>query len=286
MNNTVTFELCKYEDREYIQYTVSGKNVDTGKEESLTFHNAAYVRIDTTCDAFKRLTDKAGGFYANMTVRHMNKLKEKHGRDVHAILLCCIPQETNRFIFLFVYLDEDDNIMDYQGDDNYFDYEFFRKRLDETVIREGLVYELESSDKFKAVTDKIVPHPSVYFGIQVGGREIAYEDKLLYKGMDIFKEDTKQELEKLGAKDIVFTFDCGRLNFIHTKGKIRFADGEYMKVYQANSGIKDSEEFLKMERERRSDDDYVMEDDMMKPFAFNVTIGVIRNIAEKLERME
>lgn len=279
MGNNVSFDLKKHTDgREYIQYTITNPN----DRHDTVFHNAAYARIDTTSREFKELTKDIGGFYANMTTRRIRNIKDNGKGDTAFILLCCIPRETSRFLFLFAYLDKDENILDTQADDNWFDYEFFYVRLKPAIVKEGLVYNLEKHACLKSITDQIHPHPSMGFGVTIEGKDVQYGDTLYCKNFtDILNREIADRLRKLGGKYITLEFDCSPINFIHLACTIMDGNNKPIKDYQATSGIKDLQEYIQAQK-RRYGDGYGIDNVVTKPFVLRIQLSILPNIAKYL----
>ena len=89
------FKLKDYKGNKYIEYFDEKRN--------LRFTNAEYFIFDVLSEEFKEIMRTTGGFVANMTTRHI----KENQLDAAYIMLCCIPQEYNNFVFKFVYLDKD-----------------------------------------------------------------------------------------------------------------------------------------------------------------------------------
>lgn len=272
----ITFELKSHGDREYIQYTI--KN-----DETMQFDNIHYVKIDVTSDEFKNTMQNVGGFCANMTTRHIAEMKEKTKKDITTIMLCCIPQETNEFIFCFTYMDQDDNIIDMMKDNNYYDYKYLTYKLRHAVTEIGMVYDLEDDKKYDAVTKLICPHPSTGFGIDINGKPITYDDILIYPDTDIFKKDIRENLAGLGANAVRFEFDYDIINDIHLKGTVPDRNDGYIKYYQAESGIEDIDEYIE-KMKQKYDEGFSIKNVSTGPFEIRVDVGFLRKIANKSKR--
>lgn len=274
METHLDLNLCDYKNHKYITYIISEKDKKT------TFHNAAYTRFSVISEEFESIMHHIGGFTANVTTRHIDKLKKEKDYDIASILLCCIPQKTNRFVFWFVYLDKDDNIKDYMSDDNYFDYQYLYQKFKEIISEEGMVFDLITNQKFTKIADAICPQPSLDFDISVENRKIKYDDTLIYNSLDIYNENTRKTLEHLHAQYTEFHFDCDTFRFIHLKGTIFDENNEPIKRYQMESGMKDIEEHFQYMKNKYPDykKDAINTDNM----EITINIKTARIIAPKM----
>lgn len=273
----ITFESKPYGNREYIQYTIKDDNI-------MQFDNAHYARIDVTSDEFKKAMENVGGFCANVTTRHIIELKEQTDKDVTSVMLCCIPQETNEFVFYFVYLDQDDNIIDILKDNNCYDYKYLTHKLRHAVTETGMIYDLEGNEKFNGITEHICPHPSADFGIIIDGKQVTYDDILLYPDTDIFKKDIRENLAGLDTHAVRFEFDYDIINDIHLKGTVPDGNGGYIKYYQAESGIEDVNEYIE-QMKQKYDEGFSIENVSTGPFEIRVDADFLRKIADKIKRI-
>lgn len=236
----------KYDDNHsYLEYT-NGFN---------TFNNAEYFTFDVKSETFAEIMHCVGGFTANITTRYI----KENNLDARYIMLCCVPQESNRYIFRFVYLDENKNILAQEGDDNPFDYEYFRDKFKECTVESGMIYELESVESLKALTKDFNPAPKTTCYFQVEGRDVSFSDKLVATDMFFFKDYMQEKLKEIGASKVVFTFSTNRLNGFCAVGQIYHEDGSIV-----------------LENE-------LDEEDEAKEFSFNMVMGSMKAISDKLQ---
>jgi len=229
------FESKSYGNKNYIEYK--------DEESELVFNNASYFMFDVTSKTFHDIMSSTGGFVANVTTRYM----KEHNIDAAYIMLCTVPQEYNDYLFKFVYLDKNMNILklDPQWDNNYFDYAYFRKKFSDCIVKEGLIFELEQIDSLQELTNLFYPNPSTDFNFQIDGRNVSFNDIFVYNGIGVFKDSIQEELKQLDAETLLFQFDFDTLNGIDAKGMIITADGNPLLNYQFYSGILDKDEYLK-----------------------------------------
>lgn len=278
MKPSVAFKLCHYHSKEYIKYTIKTD------DKTITFHNAEYVKIDTTSDTFKEITKCIRGFFANMTTRHIEELKESKHCNIASIMLCCTPQKTNKFLFWFVYLDENDNIKDAMYDSNYFDYQYFCNKLKSAISETGMIFDLENNPKFHQVTKDICLHPLLDFGIYINNTPVKYTDTFKCTDFRIFQEDIQTNLTKLKAKEIRLEFDCNFLNFIHITGTVIDQNNNPIPTWQVNSGITDINEFLQTMKEKY-DDNYSINNIDTDPFTFTLNLSTFHTLANRIDKI-
>lgn len=263
------FELKDYNGRKYIEYS--------DEEKKLLFNNAEYFIIDVKSEVFVEIMSHTGGFVANMTTRYF----KKNNIDVSYMLFCCIPQEYNDFLFSFVYLDDKYNILASELDDNYFDYSYFKNKFTDCIIKEGYTFDLELIESLKEVTDRICSNPSVDFNLKVQGKQVHFEDVLIYRNFDIFENDVKNNLEKLGAKYCKFRFDSNCLNFITLRGVVIGEDDCLIKSFQVRSGYKTKSEYVDLMKKKH--EGYTEEDVSDNVLEFDLSLNIARKIADNLE---
>lgn len=225
----------KYDERRtYLEYNDNGK----------IFTNAQYFIFDIGSGTYEDCL-KCGGFYANMTWRHV---KEKNLDTVKYIMLCSIPQKNAMYKCNFVYLDQDLNIQDRVTDNNFADYNAFYDRFKELIVREGFVYELENTKSLKEITEQFCYSSTADFGFDIGGKQIQFGDTLVYKDADlgIFKEELGNNLKRVNAKDIILQLTtnvwAANSSFDFTC-KIIDANGNTIKEYQAEDGFTSIDEY-------------------------------------------
>lgn len=264
------FELKSYKGNNYIEYKDEEKNI--------TFNNAEYFMFDVTSEIFKDIMHATGGFTANMTTRF---IKEKGLNNIKYIMLCCIPQPFVDFVFHFVYLDENKNILEYMEDNNYFDYDYFKKKFNDCIVEEGFIYDLIEIQSLNNLTKEFCLNPSISFDFKVEGKDVHFEDTFISYDFSFFKEDIKNNLSKLNAKCVVLTFDCNKLNFITFKGKVIGNDNKNILYYQATSGIKDKELYIKEMQKKYND--FEEKDVCFDEFEFNLSVKIFKMFADKMK---
>ena len=228
----------KYKEKQYLEYDLTVEN--DYKKEHFVFTNAEYFIIDINTEEFKDIMGRTGGFVANMTTRH---IKERN-LDANYIMLCCVPQEYNDFVFKFLYLDKDYNILDSVFDNNYYDYYYFKKKFKDCITKEGIIYELETIKNLKLLLEECHPNPSPNFSLKVKEKNITPTTKLICHNFGMFKENIKENLEKINAKSIVLTMDYTPFDFLHFKGKVIDDSNNFIPYYQVKSGIVDKQEYI------------------------------------------
>lgn len=262
------FKLKDYKGNKYIEYF--------DEKRELMFTNAEYFIFDVLSEEFKEIMRTTGGFVANMTTRHI----KENQLDAAYIMLCCIPQEYNNFVFKFVYLDKNYNILTSMYDNNYFDYDYFKKKFSDCIVKEGFIYDLNEIDTFNDLVKEFNLSPSINFYFKVEGKDISYNDTFKSTDFSIFKEDIRKNLEKLKAKAFVLNFDSNYFNFIGTIGKIIGPNDEILLFYQIESGILDREEYIKFMQEEEPD--FSDKDVFDEEFTFNLTLSTTKTISNKL----
>lgn len=236
----------RYNDsRSYLEYS----------NEHNVFTNAEYFMFDVKSEIFAEIMRAVGGFTANMTTRYI----KENNLDVRYIMLCHVPQESNRYIFRFVYLDENKNILAQEGDDNPFDYEYFKEKFKDCTVKEGFIYELESEESLKELTKDFNPAPKTTCYFKVEGRDVNFTDTLVADDTFFFVEEMREKLNAINAKRSVFKFSFDRLNGFVAKGQIYNADGSVVLESQLD------------------------DEDDAKEFSFTMTMGSMRAISDKLK---
>ena len=175
------YTLGHYQDKEYINY------ID---EDGKVCDNLHYFSIDVLSGAFQKIMftedgiPKVGGFTANMTVHYIKK-KEL---DCKYMLFVPIPRPTNKFMFTFIYLDKDRNLLDYYVDDSLLDFLYFKQKYKD-ILCEGNIWDLP----YNNIKEHFCPHPTTGFGIEIDGKELEFGDVLLSKDFDIFEDEFRKE---------------------------------------------------------------------------------------------
>lgn len=254
----------------------SGKYLEYYDENSgEKFTNAEYFIFDTICEEFQAIMRSTGGFTANMTTRMIEKLNI----PCESIMLCCSPSHNNTFLFQFVYLDENRNVLHTEWDNNYFDYKYFKKKFSPCTIQSGCVFDLKKYDYLEEVTNHF-KEPSVHFDIQVDGREVTAEDVLVCNDLCLVREDKAEQMEhdyKVTGMELTFVFD--EFNSAHYTVKFVREDRSYMPKYQALLEYKTLEEFI--EDCGESDKEFYLE-----PYVMAVPVKMVRHFADHFSLKE
>ena len=232
------------EQRTYLEYN--------DKDTIVT--NANYFMFDVGSATFEDCL-RCGGFYANMTWRH---IQDNHLDDVKYIMLCSIPQKNALYLLKFLYLDKNLNIKDYMNDHNLFDYNAFYNRFKELIVREGFIYELENEPGLKEITEKICYSPTTDFGFVVDGKQIQIDDILVYKDVDlnIFKEELGNNLKRVNAKDMLLQLKTSvwtNDEFVVFSCKILDENGNTIKEYQAKDGFTNVDDYIESKYQEKAD---------------------------------
>lgn len=255
------FNLKEYnKDYSYIEYNI--------KEENLVFNNASYFILDVNSKAYKEIVRTVGGFTATMTKRYITN---NNLEDVAYIMLYCLPQKDNTFLFSFVYLDSDYNILAKEYDNNYFDYKYFKERFNDCICKEGLIYELEE------VKMDFCANPSIDFGFEIDGKPFNFEDTFITSDFSIFKENFRNSILSFGAETIEFKLKCSCLKFDGLDGYIYDKDGNALVNYQCYYNLKNLDAYKeKYEDSSQGDLDWACE-----PYELRLDISVLKLLAKR-----
>lgn len=227
------FLLKEYKGHKYIQY------ID--EESGLNTTNGEYFVFSVKSEDYKEIMKSTGGFVANMTSRLIRDQKI----DIAYIMLCTIPQEYNNYLFAFIYLDENGTIITSAYDNNAYDYQYFKQKFKECIVKEGFIFDLYNDSRFNVITEKFCKSPSTDFELQINNKPITFDDTLIYSDMDIFKKDVKSKLERLDAAYIEFKLKMGHgMGFVNMQGIIFDKNNNALLDYQITSGIKDKTEYV------------------------------------------
>jgi hypothetical protein len=161
-------------------------------------------------------------------------------------MLCCIPQNDNKFLFKFIYLDRNKNIREMIDDKCFFDYELFKKKFKECIIEEGMVFDLEGDKKFKKITN-LIGNCSKEYSFKIDGKNVSWDDKFVSYDFEFFNDELKSNLGKIGAKKIVWNFAMNGFSGVSLQGMILDGNDNPLPNYQVSLGILDFEEFCKHE---------------------------------------
>lgn len=261
----------QYNLKDYVNQEngISGKYLEYYDEKSgKKFTNAEYFVFDTICDDFKHIMGHTGGFVAEMTTRMIKKLN----LPCESIMLCQTPSNNNTFLFQFVYLGENREVLNVEWDNNYFDYEYFKKKFASCIVEQGCIFDLLKYDYLKEVT-KEFKTPTEYFGIKVDGEEISPSDVLVCKDLCFVKEEYVEEMIGYGVDHAELEFAFDHLNSVHFRVVFVKEDGSLLPKYQALLDCKTIEEF-------REDHDQRDEDFYSEPYAMALSLSVARHLAD------
>ena len=254
------YELKTYNDKfNYIHY------IDT--ENDLDFTNHEYFVFDVLCDIFKEIMSTVGGFTANMTTRMIKKLDLNCNR----IMLCQTPAKNNTFQFQFVYLDARNNVLHVEWDNNYYDYQYFKKKFSDCIIEEGIIFDLLKLDYLKEVW-KEFDTPTIDFNIKINNREISPDDILINEDLCFLKDEYVETFKSFGVVKAELSHYYDSLNASHYKVKFIKEDGSYLQDWQGRFNAATIEEF----REQYGPED---EQDL-EIFVCNIDTSVIRHLSE------
>lgn len=269
----------QYKDKVYLEY-----EHQEGNGKRMLFTNAEYFMFDVESEEYKNITSKTGGFVANVTSRYIegNKL------DCSYIMLCCIPQEYNDYLFEFLYLDKDKNVLKYMEDDNPYDYEYFKDKFKNCTVEAGMVYDLENIESFSEITKQFSPVSSPKFPFTVDGKNIEWDSRLFLpenSDFSIFVEETRNTIKMNHGIGSVLKFDLNALNGFCVKGHVLNGRGEYIPSYKINYGVCSEDEYIKMLQKKHPD---VIDVEKIKehidphPFEFTISINIAKSIASRL----
>lgn len=269
----------QYKDKIYLEYEHQEEN---GKH--MLFTNAEYFMFDVKSEEYQDIMAKTGGFVANMTSRY---IKEKH-LDCSYIMLCCIPQEYNDYLFEFLYLDKDRNILNYMKDDNPYDYEYFKDKFKNCTVATGMVYDLENIESFSKITKQISPISSPKFPFTVDGKDLDWHDSIFcpeYFNFSIFTQETRDVLEMNHGIGSVLKFDLNALQGFCLKGSVLNGRREYIPSYKIDYGVCNEDEYIQMYQRKypdATDVKKIREDIDTDPFEFRISISMAKSIANHL----
>lgn len=255
------YTLKKYKNFTYIEY------FNEKSEERFT--NAEYFIFELN-DTFDEIMHNVGGFTAEMTTRMI----EKFNHPCKKIMLCQSPCKNNTFCFQFVYFGPRNEIFHIEWDNNYFDYEYFKKKFADCIVEEGWIFDLLKHDNLKEVWKKF-EIPTIYFDINVNRREIDAKDTLICKDLCFLKEEYLKFFKDCGVVYAKLTHDYDCLNGSHFKAKFIKEDGSLLPKYQGYYNCKTIEEFRK---------EYGEEDNWdIEPFEASISTSIVRQLANHFE---
>lgn len=274
----LTCELAEYKAKNrkiynYVKYQYSNTETKTYYE----FSNMDYFIIDTKYFAFDEIMSKTGGFVANMTTR----LFKEENLNVAYMILAALPQSTCDFLFDFIYLDEDKRVLKKLVDNNYSDFEYFKKKFESCIIDSGSTYDLDYDFLKEQISDTITAD----FDLIVEGRPITKEDIII-----IIKDDinlNNYEIEQLTKYGInidhyEFKLNFGGLLFIHLDGVAVTTSGDIVKDYQLDSKYVDrgilTDEAYKEYTRKKMKEFYGRNIDCeipIEPYTFTASLNVV-----------
>lgn len=225
----LNFELADYNGRKYIKY----RYTDTDNKVCEDYTNMEYVVIDVKCEKFIEIMSRTGGFVANMTTR----LFEKEKLDVYYMMLVAIPQATNSFLFNFVYLDKNKQLLKCYKDSDCMDYIYFKKKFESCTVSRGSVYDLD----FDFLKKQISSNVTTDFNLVIGGRPVTKEDTIIFNdGSICLHEYEKDDVKKRGIEIDHFEFNLDFSNYNTVlKGVAITRLGKTIKDYELDSKYQD-----------------------------------------------
>lgn len=225
----LNFELADYNGRKYIKY----RYTDTDNKVCEDYTNMEYVVVDVKCEKFIEIMSKTGGFVANMTTR----LFEKEKLDVYYMMLVAIPQATNSFLFNFVYLDKNKQLLKCYKDSDCMDYIYFRKKFESCTVSRGSVYDLD----FDFLKNQISSNVTTDFNLVIEGRPVTKEDTIIFNDSSIcLHEYEKDDVKKRGIEIDHFEFNLDFSNYNTVlKGVAITQLGKTVKDYELDSKYQD-----------------------------------------------
>lgn len=164
------YTLKHYEDKEYIEYE---------NDNDVVYDNIHYFSVNVLTDSFKGIMSQVGGFATNMTTRYIEEKKLK----CNYMYFVPLPQQTNAFLFAYLYLNKEKKLLGFELDNNVGHYLYFKEKYKD-ILRYGVVYDLP----YKQIQQLICNHCSVDFGFEVDGKKIELGDLLVSKDFSIFND--------------------------------------------------------------------------------------------------
>ena len=271
------------EKRTYNKYTYL-----TYGDGDVTFTNADYFTINTQSKSYKDIMDHTGGFVADMTSRH---IKNNH-LDCSSIMLCCLPQEYNDFLFAFVYLNDQNNILDCQYGNNPNDYLYFKKKFSDCISKKGKVYDFLYKKSFREITKDVCLQSSPEYSITVDGKHIT-EDDILFcpekNAFSLYADEIKENIRKSKGIGTVLSLDFTVLNGFCFNCNVVKSNGELLSNLQVDRGIVNDQElkqFVNLVKEKNPDltEEYIV--DRLRteeePSSFSLSYSIVKSILSHL----
>lgn len=223
-------ELADYNGKKYIKYSYT----ESDDSDYASYTNMEYFIIDVKSEKFAEIMENTGGFVANMTTR----LFEKEHLDVSYLMLVAIPQATNKFLFNFVYLNENKKgVLKSYKDSSRMDYLYFRKKFKSCTIAKGSVYDLD----YNFIKEQISDTVSTDFDLIIEGRPITKEDTIIVGGSSVCLNEYEQhsvDRRNIKIDHFEFSLDCSGYEAL-LKGVAITESGETLKDYEIRSRYKD-----------------------------------------------
>lgn len=138
-----------------------------------------YFSVNVLTDSFKEIMSQVGGFSADMTTRYIEEKKLK----CNYMYFVPLPQQTNDFLFAYLYLDKDKNLLSFELDNNVGHFLYFKDKYKD-ILRYGVSYDIP----YEKIRSLICNHCSVDFGFEVDGKKVELGDLLVSKDFSIFNE--------------------------------------------------------------------------------------------------
>ena len=278
----LTCKLDNYNGKSFLRYEYTDSYEKTCDE----FTNMEYFVVDVKCEKFAKIMSAVGGFTADMTTR----LFKKEQLDVYYMMLVAIPQATNSFLFNFVYLDKNGELLTYYRDNNCVDYLYFKKRFESCVVATGSVYDLDFDFLKEQISDKVTTD----YDLIVEGRPVTKEDVIVlnFKDSLFCLRDYEQKcVDERGLEIDHFEFrlSFGGLTFVHLSGVAVTTSGETIKDYEMKrkyfkEGVITADDYVKYERNRLNeyfgyDIDY---DVKVEDYSFMISLKFAKKCSDKL----
>lgn len=280
-------ELAKYTAKngkvyDYIKYKYTNTEAKAYEE----FSNMEYFVIDTKCHTFLDIMSKTGGFIANITSR----LFEKENLDVAYMMLVALPQSTCNFLFDFLYLDENKQVLKKLIDNNYSDFSFFKEKFKSCITNWGSVYDLDYNFLKKQISDTV----STDFDLIVEGRPITKEDTIIVNKANVRLNDFETHcLAKLGIDIDHYEFKLafGGIVFMHLSGVAVTTTGDVVKDYQIDSsyvelGITTDELYIEYTKNKMKEfyGRDITCNISIEPYIFMVSPEIVKNMDLRYKR--
>lgn len=172
------YTLKQFEDKNYIEYE---------NDRGVVYDNIHYFSVNVLTDAFKKIMSDVGGFSADMTTRYI----EEKNLDCNYIYFVPLPQQTNAFLFAYLYLDKKRQLLEFELDNNVGHFLYFKDKF-KGIERYGVSYNLP----YEKIRSYIYNHCSVDFGFEVDNKKIELEDLLVSKDFSIFNEKYRKSFNE------------------------------------------------------------------------------------------